>query len=162
MTFRCYGKPYEAADMSSTVPKIFQKFTLDTDADHKALKTVIAGIIAHNPSFTSLVAEIWSDNGGSPGKLISQSSNSKSRSDLLTGTDNYSLGWYRFNFSPVPLRAGASYHVALRASGYTYSDSAHLAWMRGFPDPQYREGITLQVTKLLSHPFDLGILTGRL
>lgn len=164
MTYRCYGKPFETADLA-TPPTMFQKFTLDTYEGNQVLKSIVAGLLIHNTDLVGdLQARLFSDSGGSPGSLIANSTTQKSIYQLRPDSGSpYAVGWYSFEFPETALRAGASYHIGFRIVGsYSYSDAQHIAWLRSFPDPQYRDGITIQVAKLLSFPFDLAIVTGRL
>lgn len=164
MTYRCYGKPFETADLA-TPPTMFQKFTLDALEGNQVLKAIVAGLLIHNTDLTGyLQARLFADSAGSPGALIANSTTQKDLASLRPSAGSpYVLGWYNWEFPETALRAGASYHIGFRVVGsYSYSDAQHIAWLRSFPDPQYRDGITLEVTKLLSHPFDLGIITGRL
>lgn len=163
MTCRLIGKPIETAEMSDTPPAVTQKFTLSSTEPNKVLRAVVLALAVENPSMTALTLSLWSDKAGSPSKLIATSSNSKSRSDLLGGsTDNYGFGWFGFIFNKVPLRAGSTYHLALRCTGYTYSANQHLAWLFAYPDPPYRTGITLTAAKGANHPLFASIITAEL
>lgn len=162
MGWRMLGKPIETAEMSASPPTVAQKFTLSAAEPNQLLKSIAVGIIAHDPSFTALTLELWSDQGGSPSKLIATSTSSKVRSDLLPTADDYGVCFSGFEFAGVPLKSGASYWIALRATGYAYTSSSHLAWRLSYPDPQYRTGLTLNATKSPNHPFEFGLITADL
>lgn len=162
MTWRIIGIPIDTADAAPSVPTIYQTFTLDSDEGNKLLRHAIAGIIAHNPTFTAITMKIWADSAGSPSKLIATSTNSKVRSDLLAGAQNYGVCWAKFTFNDLPLKAGATYHLSLNVTGYTYGASTHLAWRKSYPDPQYRTGLTLNAAKGAKHPLELVLITADL
>lgn len=162
MTWRIIGKPIDTADAAPSTPTIYQPLTLDADAGNKLLRAAVAGIVAHNPTFTALTMKIWADSGGSPTKLIATSTNSLVRSDLLSGTDNYGVCWAKFTFNDLPLKAGATYHFSLNVTGYTYGALTHLAWRKSYPDPQYRAGLTLNAAKGAKHPLELVLITADL
>lgn len=163
MTWRMICKPLETAEMTvGNVPTVYQGFTLSSTAPSKLLRGVMVAVFAHNPnSFTGLCLELWSDNGG-PSKLIATSTNTKVRADLLPTSDNYGICFLPFTFADIPLRAGAKYHLALKAVGYTYSSSAHLAWKHSFPDPQYRTGLTITIVKAATMPLEFDLITADL
>lgn len=159
MSCRLIGKPIETNEMSSTLT-VSQKLTLSSTLPSRVLRAVVVGLMVENPSMTALTFALYSDNGGSPGKLIATSTNSKTRSQLLgASANNYGFGWFYFQFNKIPLRAGATYHLVPRCTGYTYSENQHLAWMFGYPDPPYRTGITLTAPKGAEHPLFASFLT---
>ena len=159
MTWRMICKPLETAETAvGDVPTVAQGFTLSSTAGHKILRKVVIGIFAHNPTFTTVVMELWSDNGGSPGKLIATSTNSKARANLLPTADNFGICFAFFNFADIPLRAGVKYWLAVKATGYTYSASAHIAWRHTWPDPQYQTGLTLTTVKGAKLPLEATLI----
>ena len=150
-------KPYDSADMSATVPTIFQRLKIGTTYGHYLLHGITAGLcFVGSPVFTALTAELWSDDGDSPGKLIATSTTSWSKAQCLTL--DHAVKFIGFAFNKVPLRAGLNYCIALRASVYTGSDTSYIAWRFSYPDPQYQTGLTLQAVKGLSHPFDVVLI----
>lgn len=158
MTCRVIAKPIETAEMSGT-PTIGQSFTLSSTGGNKVLKGAVVCLCIENPTMTALTLELWSNNGGAPGKLIAASTTSKSRSDLLGGSaDNYALGWYGFSFPLTALKAGATYWLVLRCTGYTYTANTHLAWRHDYPDPKYQDGVTMNAVKGAEHPLDVGLI----
>lgn len=159
MGWRMIGKPITTAEMSATVPTIYQSVKISSGEPNRILKGLVAGVIFYNaPSFTSLALEIWSDLGGSPGKLIATSTNSHLASTILANEDHaYRL--LGFTFSSVPMKDNQLYHVALRASSYTGDSTSHIAWRNSYPDPQYRTGLTLNAAKGAKHPMELSLIS---
>lgn len=163
MTWRVIAKPLSTAEMTvAALPTVAQAFTLDSTKPHKLLKEVVAGVINHNPSFTTMVMELWSDNAGAPCQLIATSTNSKARVNLLPTADNFGLSFAYFYFNKIHLRAGVTYWLALKATGYTYSASNHIAWRHAYPDPQYRTGLTLNAAKGAKTPLEFSVITADL
>lgn len=156
------GRQLDTSEMvPGSVPVVCQAFTLSSTGPQKILRGVVAGLIAHNPTFTGLCMELWSDNGGAS-KLIATSTNTKARSDLLPTSDNYGKCDVPFTFADVPLRAGTKYWLALKAATYTYSSSAHLAWRHSWPDPQYASGFDKNVVHAGTHPLEFTLIMGDL
>ena len=163
MSCRLIGKPIETSEMSDTPPAVTQKFTLSSSEPNKVLKAVVCALAVENPTMTALTLSLWSNQGGSPSKLIATSTNSKTRSQLLgASANNYGFGWFGFTFNGIALRAGASYHLALRCTGYTYAAGTHIGWLFAYPDPPYRTGITLNAAKGANHPLFASIITADL
>lgn len=157
-TWKHLVKPYDTSDMSATVPTVFQRLKISSGLSNYLLHGIQAGIVhVGDPAFTAIVAELWSDDGDGPGKLIAQSTTSWTKAQVLTLP--HGMKTVGFAFNKPGLRAGLHYNLALRASGYTGSDSSYLAWRISYPDPQYSTGVTLQVVKGLFMPYDV-ILIG--
>lgn len=151
-------KPYDTADMSATVPTVFQRLKVSAGLASALLHGVTVGLVfVGNPAFTALTAELWSDDGDGPGKLIATSTTSWTKAQCITL--DHAVKWAGFAFNKVHMRAGLNYCVAIRASGYTGADASYIGWRFSFPDPQYQTGLTIQVVKGLSFPFDV-ILIG--
>lgn len=153
MGWRVIGKPIATADIS-TPPAVYQKITLSGDI---LLKSIHTGIILYNdPAFTSIAAQVWSNRGSAPMKLIATSS-SIVKSRILT-TEDHCLKYIGFQFSNhIPLKAD-SYHIALLINGYTGNDSSHIAWKNSYPNPQYDTGLTVETKNADNSPFDLVLI----
>lgn len=163
MTWRMICKPLSTAEMTvASLPTVAQAFTLDSTKPHKILRKVVAGVFAHNPAFTALTMELWSDNGGVPCQLIATSTNSKARANLLPTADNFGITFAFFLFNDIPLRAGVKYWLALKSTGYTYAALTHLAWRHSWPDPQYQTGLTLTTVMGAKMPLEATIITADL
>lgn len=63
-------------------------------------------------------------------ELASRDFTSTELKSLLNTANNYAHGFFKLDFDePVPLKNG-TYQVELSASGYTFSESAYLAWVK--------------------------------
>ena len=164
MTCRLIGRPIETAEMSATVPTLTQGVTPDAIEGNKALKAVIVALHIENPVMTALSMELWSGSATAPTKLIAASTNSKTLAQLLGNhpTDDYAFGWFYFNFANIPLRAGATYWIAMRCTGYTYSANQHIGWKHAYPDQPARSGVTLTAVKGAEHPLEVNFITAPL
>ena len=150
------GKPLMTADMSG-IPTATQKFNSEALTEDYLLKGITLGVIFYNdPAFTNISVEIWSDRSGSAQKLIA-TSHTFSKAECLV-VEDHAFRTLGFSFdSAIPLRAQTAYHIFLRASGYTGTDSSHIAVKLAYPDPQYGSLITKNAAKGAQHPFDFCI-----
>ncbi len=159
MGWKMLVKPFDTADMTGT-PPISQRFKVSDISLSYLLNGVSLGVVFYgDPAFTALTAELWSDRGGSPIRLLESSSNSYLKADCLTTfTNGYKFLGFSFA-NPYPLKNGTYYHIALRASGYTGITTSYVALRHSYPDPQYRTGLTLTIPKGAKHPFEMGLMT---
>lgn len=147
MAWRVFGEWYSTAAMSDTSisqPVIFN--------DNLVLRSCRIWIIAYNdPSFTSLSMKIYSDNSGSPKKLLHTSTNSPTKAEIITSTNGIKEIYFEFNY-PV-FKSTDTYQFVLNATGYTGTSSSHLAWRKAWPDPVYRTNVTSTYPKLGVAPY---------
>jgi hypothetical protein len=147
--WRVWGWRYDTSELADTTvyqPVIFNK------------KAILEGcriwVIAYNdPVFTSLSMKIYSDKDGLPKTLLHTSTNVVAKSDMLTLANGIKEIFFTFN-RPT-FNSTDTYHFVLNATGYTGNTGSHLAWMKAFPDPVYREGLTLSVTNLNRNPMTI-------
>jgi hypothetical protein len=161
MGWRMLVKPYASAEMTGA-PTVTQRFKVTAGEPDRLLYGVALGAILYgDPAFGVLTAELWSDRDGDAVRLLSVSTNSYAKAALLT-TGTFAHKIIGFSFStPYPLKAGTYYHIALRASSYTGSSTSFVGSRLSYPDPQYRNGVTLSVPKAAKYPFDIGFMTVR-
>ena len=158
MSWRMIGKPLMTSDMSG-IPTATQKFNSEALSSDYLLKAVTLGVIFYNdPAFTNISVELWSDRSGSAQKLIA-TSDTFSKAECLV-VQSHAFRTFGFSFSSaIPLRAQTAYHIFLRSSGYTGTDSSHIAVKLSYPDPQYGSLITKNAAKGAQHPFDFSIVS---
>lgn len=148
-TWRMYGDNYSTAAASDA--SIYQKFI---PTNNTVLVAIRAKIIQNNnPSWTSASMKIYSYVGGAPRALIATSTNSVTKASI--SALNSFMAEVPFYFSNLILKGSESYAAVINFSGYTGSDSSHLAWKRSFPDPVYRTNVTTTFEGLLTTPFDM-------
>lgn len=161
MTWRTPVQCYDTADMASAIPTVHQGITIGTA--NKVLRAIVAGLAFYaQPAFTTLVMELWSDNGGSPGVKIATSTNSFVPADCYDAGKNGVYRFMGFEFPLITLRAGAKYHIALRASSYTGDFTTNMAWRFAYPNPQYAEGVTLNAASGARFPLEASIVSADL
>lgn len=133
------GKPISTADMAAVIPTVFQPFGIPSLALPQVLKGIGVGLIFHASLFTNLTMEIWSDQGGSPAKLLATSTTTwtKAQIDAEFTTGSYRFSYVGFDFAGFAMKPGATYHLAVRATGYTGDDTNHIAWRHVYPDNPY-------------------------
>lgn len=154
-TWKMIGRPLSTADMAAAIPTVSQRFKVPTTKTHSLLQGAGLGVIFHAATFTALNLELWADRSGSPSKLIATSLNSwtKAQVDAQFPLD-YKCVFMGFEFTPVPLRKGVDYHLALRASGYTGNTANHIAWRHQYPDPAYPVQFTEEVCNAAWYPLE--------
>ena len=156
MSYRQWGQWYSTA--AATDASIYQKVT---STRNLLLKAARASVIFYgNPTLTALVMKIYSNNGGVPGVVLATSTNTQAKVDLIT-QDNALVDMY-FEFNYFNMRKNDYYHFVLNATGYTYSESSHIAWRKAFPNPYYTANITADMNKLGVYPYHLELITGKL
>lgn len=158
MSWRMIGKPYATADVTA-VPTITQRFQHDTLGTPNLLRGISVGVIFYNdPAFTTITLELWSDRASGPGALIAQSSTSYTKLECMEA-QNSAYKILGFTFPDAPLKPGSFYRIALKPVGYTGDATAHIAWRLSYPDPQYRDGLTLNAAKGANSPFEFSIIS---
>lgn len=153
MGSQVWGKVLTTADMTS--PNVFQPVIPNRDMVLKAIRTTF--IVYNNPTFTAVGMKIWSNNGGVPGKLLHTATNTILKADLHTLANGIKEVYFEFNLPA--LDEANTYHFAPYATGYTGNDTAHLAWMHGFPDGVYKTNVPQTFENLLVRPFHM-VLVG--
>jgi hypothetical protein len=51
-----------------------------------------------------------------------------------------------------------TYHFVPWISGYTGDSSAHIAWVKAFPDPTYETGLTVNQIKIATLPYKIAFI----
>lgn len=162
MGWRMLYKAIMTADNAAAVPTIAQKFRISVGEDSKILAGLASGVILYgNPVFTAVKMEIWTDKGGSPGRLLATSTTEYTKAQLLTlgGAGNSGYSQLGFAFPRIPMKAGMFYHAVLRFTGYTGVEGSHGGWRQSYPDPQYRSGVNVESVDAAKFPFELSVTT---
>lgn len=91
--------------------------------------------------------------------LVSQDFTSAEFQTDLGTTDTYAYGWKPVTFSNTPLKKGV-YSVELSSTGYSFSESSYIGWIR----PYYDAFIETTSTPLndFQNPFGVYFFTKRL
>ena len=151
------GRPIATADNDSTIPTIYQRFRLPAAGPTFMVQGVGLGVILHAAAFTDLSVEIWNDVAGVPTTKIATSLTAwtKAAIDAQFPLD-YKFLYAGFQFSPLLLRAGVYYNLAVRLTGYTGDATSHVAWRQSYPDCQYPSalGFTVQAIDAAVMPLE--------
>lgn len=154
MSWRMLAKPITTAEMGTA--DVFQRITMPP-AINRIMKAATVGVVFYNdPAFTNLHVRIYANNAGVPGTLIATSA-AWAKADLITLDHAYKAIGFTFS-TPVNLAAGGIYHFVLFATAYTGDATSHIAWRLSYPDPQYRDGLTLDAAHGDNHPYELSII----
>ncbi len=148
-----FGERFLAENFDGSLPKpvIYQPFTLPETTRVKAIRT--AFVIYGNPTFTGLSGKIYANQGGVPTTLIHTSNNSWANTDLLTEWDHgYKEIYFEFT-NPIFLKGETLYHFAIDCSVQTFTYASHVAWVRGYPDPNTTHDMDIIPRNLGNIPF---------
>jgi hypothetical protein len=133
-----------------TTPRVYTSVEFSEDFILKVIRTWV--ILYNDPTFSALWLRVYSNNGGYPGKLLHTSSNYWTR-DQVSAQDNAARELY-FEFDNTPVfKAGDLYHIAPWLDDYIGTDDSHVAWRKDFPDPCYRQGLTINMNQLGKFPY---------
>lgn len=154
MAWRVFGEWIPTA--GATDLSVYQKFKT---TNNKILVAVRTWFVFYNdPSVTSIALKIYSNNGGSPGKLL-YTSNSLTKSTIITSANGVRECYFEFNSgNGVHLKGGDYYHLVFSAVGYTGDSSAHIAWMKAYPDPVYTGGWSTTHENLGIAPYQMSFV----
>lgn len=125
------GDRLATTDLTTT--NIFQPIISDRNISVVALRTWI--IFYNNPPLTALGMKVYANSGGVPGSLIATSQNTFTKAEMITL--NNGIKEIYFTFDNLNFRMNDIYHAVLFGTGYTGSESSHIAWRVGYPDPVY-------------------------
>lgn len=140
MTYRVWYEPFTTS-LSSY--ELHQRFKPSL----KITPNIIHGtfVMYNVPTITSLTCHIYSesfqaDGTYSIGNLLESSTPKNIAS--VTSIKNGIYDLY-FQFSNASFLSDVSYYyITFTASGYTYSESSHIGWLRDWPEPNYGTGST--------------------
>jgi len=155
MSWVLYGERLTDSYFSGS-PAIYQPFNVLRNLKLKAIRSWF--IYFNNPSFTSLGARIYNDNGaGAPSDLLYTSTKTWTAADITTY--DYAAKELYFDFTnPVKLRAGVTYHFVPWVNGSALTSAAHLAWVKGYPDKNTSNGESAELANVGNNPFYLALI----
>lgn len=153
--WKVYGNVLLTADINGTDKSQAMKFRPNSNIVVRAIRTWF--VLYNSPVYTALSLRIYADQGGSAGKLIATSTNSHVPGDLLT-TEAYGLKGTYFEFDDIALNGDTWYHVLPYATGYTGTDASHIAWVKGWPDNEYRTGLALDYEESIKSPYRFAVI----
>lgn len=141
MGWRVWGQPISTSDGTAGVS---QKVKFNTNLVLRACRIWL--IFYNNPTLTSVTMKIYSDDGGTPKKLLHSSTTTLTKSEIITLSNGVKEIYFEFDY---PAFDGDDYyHFVLFANGYTGTDSSHIAWRQGWPDPVYMTNYTPSLVNL--------------
>jgi hypothetical protein len=155
VSWTVYAEKFVTADFSGSLPRVYQPFTVARDVKIKAMRTWF--VFYNSPLFTTLGMRIYDDRGGSPQTV--RATFDKTWVPGEANTNTYGLLEIYFDFNnPLWLKAG-TYHLAPWAVGPTFDSSSHLAWVKGFPDPNMDVGaITISLATMPTVPYYVALI----
>lgn len=158
MGHRVWADRFESGQLSNT--DMFQTIKLGDNKIVIAIRTWL--VIYNSPTFTNLKMHIYSNEvvstDNTPRVLLATSTNSFNLSDITTYANAKREVYFKFNF--VPFKDQDLYNLVMSADGYVYSESSHLAWVKGWPDPVYKTSFTPTFENLLIAPYEAYAIGG--
>lgn len=136
--WRVWAERLETADFVG-VPRMFQTVKFHKNIILKGMRTWV--IVYNNPNFTNLEMRIYANHGGVQGKLLYTSSNVITKAQMITLANGVKEIFFDFDTLPI-FKDEDTYLFTLMANGYTGDATSHIAWMRAYPDPVYRTGLS--------------------
>jgi hypothetical protein len=149
MPWKVYCDTYTTSAFSNGEKTIRARFNKNVIL--KACRTWV--VFVNEPVVTDFKMEIWTDNNNSKGIKLYDSLNTLTKSEIIT-LENGVKEIY-FEFDDLPFDGDIYYHFVLTGSGASFSDTSLVAWMKGWPDPVYREGLTINYENLLIAPYTI-------
>lgn len=154
-----FGEICLTADLSPNL-RVYQPVIFSKSRVLLACRTRF--IYYNNPAFTNITLKMYSNNPATdtPDVLIHSSTTTWTKAQKLTLTNGVNETY--FEWSQVNVRAGETYHFIPVATGYTGTNSSHIAWRKAWPDPQYRTNVDLVSGGLGISPFEIYFITAPL
>lgn len=148
MAWTVFGSPITTAQGSSGT---FQKVKFNSNIVLRACRIWL--VFYNNPTLTSISMKIYSNSGGSQGKLLHTATNTWSKSQIIT--ENNGVREIYFDWNYPSFDADDEYHFGLFLSGYTGNNSTHVAWRSAWPDPVYGTNFTPTRVNINSAPYTI-------
>lgn len=152
--WKVYGNVLETADIDGTTKTQAMAWVPNSDIVLRGTRTWF--VMFNSPVFTQLRMRLYESQGSGAGKLIATSTNFFIPADLQT--DAYALKGVYFDWADIALKGTNTYYFLPYATGYTGNDSTHIAWVKAFPDPEYRTGFSLTYEEMHARPYRLAVI----
>lgn len=150
-----WAEEFQTADMASPIKSFPFKFSENT-----VVKAVRTWVIAYNdPTFTSLTGHIYSVRGAtkSPSFLVASSINTQLKAEIVSNQHSLTEIYFEFG-TPVHLPKGNWHAFTIQGSDYTYSDSSHLAWVKGWPKSVHRDNLDNEFSDIVLSPYQVHLI----
>lgn len=154
-----YGQIFDTADLTGTT--MFHRIKFSASGTQYILRGIHTKFIFHNnPTITSMTMKIYSDSSASlPKKLLYTSTNTQTKANMITLENGVREVYFTFNFPSF--RGGDYYHIVMAGTGYTGSESSHIAW--NLPeDPVYTTGLTVNRSRLALNGYFIALVGSEL
>jgi hypothetical protein len=141
MAWRVYGEQIGTASLTSGVS---QRVQFNSNIVLRACRIWL--IFYNNPALTNLTMKIYSDDRGVARKLLHSSTTTLTKAQIITLANGIKEIYFEFDYPAFD--ADDIYHFVLTGTGYTGTDSTHIAWKHAWPDPVYTTGWTPSLMNL--------------
>lgn len=134
MTYRVLYDPF----LSMTSTTLTQRFSPSRKMLLKYIRCQI--VLVNNPTITSLHVrifdEILKEFGTNQRNIILADSQTRDVTEFATNKNGIYDIYFKFTDN-IWLNENCHYHFGIRGDGYTYSDDAHVGWVRDWPVNNY-------------------------
>jgi len=131
-----FGEVLLTADATNF--RVFQPVVATQDINMISIRSWF--IFYNNPVFTTLSMEIYTNSpDDEPEALYATSTNPWPKANIFTLSN--AVKSMNFDFDFLNIKAGEKYHLVLRLTGYTGTNSSHVIWYKSF-DPVYNTPLT--------------------
>lgn len=154
MGYRCWGERFVTSDFASA-PVHYQRFVFPESYALKAIRSRF--VIYNNPTFSSLEMRIYSAIGTSLGQLLYTSTKTWTKSEITSENNASREIYFDFDFNPY-FRGNDSIFLVPWLTGYTGTAASHVAWVKGYPDPAYTTGLTINIISAAKMPYAVGFI----
>lgn len=150
-----FAERFQDSDFSGT-PRMYQPFTVPKLTKVKSARLWF--VFKNSPTFSGLSLRIHADQSG---VLTDQLFTFDTVHTLATALSTYGNGLKELYFdvaNPIWLHPDTTYHLAPIVSGSTLTEASHIAWVRGFPDPNTDTSVTISSSNIGRIPFYMSFI----
>lgn len=155
---KVWASNFTAGDFTGTSK--FQAFEPNSNLIMDRIRTWF--VFIDDPTFTDINAKIYTVGGdGTPLSLLATSTDSRTKSELISLPHGYKETYFSFN--NIPLEGTSQYALVINGTGYAPTTSSYIAWRIDFPDPIYRNpGISYTIEAINRCPYRMYMRNGTL
>lgn len=159
MSYRVFADQIYSSDL--TDKSCHQRFILGSNC---LLLSIRLSLVLYNaPEIVGLRANIYSSRSEIPNSLLHTSENKFETSDISTEDNAVKEIFFEFKKPDgVKLSGLEEYCIVLSAESYTGNATSHIAWVKQWPTPTYRENFDPTFQNLLTSPRTLAFIGAKL
>lgn len=153
MAWTVWGEKFETGELANTTH--FQTVEFNKNVILRAIRMWV--IIYDDPVFTDLNCKIYSNDivsgDNSPKKLLHTSTDVRTKAEVHTLASGVKEIYFTFN--DIPMQKNTKYNIVLNGAGYMPTAGSYIAWVKSWPDPIYRTGLTVTTSNVGDLPYQV-------